>query len=278
MQTRALCPPAGDHEGRPYNPNGAVNSMPQISATVITHNEAPNMPRVLRSLACADEVVVVDSGSMDGTAEIAASLGARVVEHGWPGFAAQKNFAASQARFPWILSLDADEELNAEAQAALEQWKKTEPAAAGYSFRRRAYYLGHWIRHSGWYPDWKIRLYDRDHGEWKGRYVHESVAVTGQVEALAGEILHYTCDSLEDHQRRIEFYTDLAARELEETGGGVNSMRRALAPSWTFLNTYFFRLGILDGYPGFLISRMAARYVARKYQKWAELRAENRAH
>ena len=253
--------------------------MPQISATVITRNEAANLARAVRSLACADETVVVDSGSVDGTPQIAAKLGARVVQHDWPGFVAQKNFAASQARFPWILSLDADEELNADAQAAIELWKENKaPAAAGYRFRRRAYYLGRWIRHSGWYPDWKVRLYDRNRGEWKGRYVHESVSVTGQVGTLGGEILHYTCDSLEDHMRRIEFYTDLAARELAETGGGVNFMQRALAPSWTFLNTYFFRLGILDGYPGFQISRMAARYVARKHQKWAELLAENRAH
>ncbi len=252
--------------------------MPQISATVITYNEASNMPRVLRSLACADEIVVVDSGSVDGTPEIAAKLGARVVQHDWPGFAAQKNFAAAQARFPWILSLDADEELNAEAQAAIQKWKLKEPASGGYRFPRRAYYMGRWIRHSGWYPDWKIRLYDRRHGSWDGLYVHESVVVAGQVEILAGEILHYTCDSIEDHRRRIEFYTDLAAREMAETGHTVGRVRRGLAPPWTFLNTYFFRLGILDGYPGFLISRMAARYVARKYQKWSELRAENCAH
>lgn len=252
--------------------------MPQISATVITHNEAPNIKRVLRSLACADEVVVVDSGSEDGTPEVAAGLGARVVQHDWPGFAAQKNFAAAQARFPWILSLDADEELDAVAQSAVEEWKRTEPSAAGYRFRRRAYYLGRWIHHSGWYPDWKIRLYDRALGRWEGRYVHESVAVSGPVDTLAGEILHYTCDSLEDHKRRIEFYTDLAAREMAETGHGPGFLGRALAPPWTFLHTYFFRLGILDGGPGFLISRMAARYVARKYQKWAAIDAENRAH
>jgi glycosyltransferase involved in cell wall biosynthesis len=252
--------------------------MPPISATVIASNEAANLPRVLKSLSGADEIVVVDSGSTDATREIAASLGARVVCHEWPGFAAQKNFAVAQARFQWILSLDADEELNSRAQAAIELWKQGEPSAAGYRFARRACYLGRWIRHSGWYPDWKVRLFDRDRARWEGDYVHESVRVEGPLETLAGEILHYTCDSLEEHKRRIEFYTDLAARQMLQSGQRVNPVESALAPAWIFLNTYLFRLGVLDGYPGYLISRMAARYVTRKYQKWAELRAENRSH
>jgi glycosyltransferase involved in cell wall biosynthesis len=252
--------------------------MPQISAIIVTRNEARNIARAIRSLSVADEVVVVDAGSTDDTRQIAAGLGARVIVHPWAGFAAQKNFASAQARHDWILSLDADEELNGDAQAAVARWKATEPAAAGYRFARRAYYLGRWILHSGWYPDYKLRLFDRRQARWQGDYVHESVVVAGPVETLAGEILHYTCDSLAEHRSRIEFYTDLAAREMHERNERVGFLRRQLTPPWIFFSTYFLRLGVLDGYQGFLIARMAARYVRRKYSKWTELRAEESSH
>lgn len=248
--------------------------MPPFSATIIARNEAGSIARAIRSLSLADEIVVVDDQSTDATREIAAALGARVVVHPWAGFAAQKNFASQQARHDWILSLDADEELDADAQSALGHWKDAQPTAMGYRFARRARYLGRWILHSGWYPDYKLRLYDRRKGQWQGDYVHESVVVSGPVDTLPGEILHYTCDSLEEHRKRIEFYTDLAAQEMLARGEQVGVVRRWLAPPWIFLSTYFFRLGILDGYQGFLIARMAARYVRRKYAKWDRLRAE----
>ena len=246
--------------------------MPAISATLITHNESANIARAIRSLSGADEIVVVDSDSTDGTREIAEGLGARVVVHPFEGFAAQKNFSASQARNDWILSLDADEELDPQAQAAILEWRRSEPAAAGYQFARRAQYLGRWILHSGWYPDFKLRLFDRRRGNWQGAYVHESVVVNGPVARLGGEILHYTCNSLEEHRARIEFYTDLAAREMLERGERVSLLRRTLAPPWIFLNTYLLRLGMLDGTQGYLIAKMAARYVQRKYEKVEELR------
>lgn len=248
--------------------------MPLISATIVAHNEAEGIARAIRSLSCADEVIVVDSGSTDNTREVAQSCGARVLSHPWEGFAAQKNFATSQAKHDWILSLDADEELDKAAQAAVLEWKAAAPAAAGYQFARRAFYLGRWILHSGWYPDFKVRLYDRCQGEWEGAYVHESVVVAGRIETLAGEILHYTCDSLADHEQRIEFYTGLAAKEMFERGERVSSIRRFFAPPWIFLNTYFLRLGILDGPQGFAIARMAARYVQNKYAKLSRLQED----
>jgi glycosyltransferase involved in cell wall biosynthesis len=241
--------------------------MPAISATIITYNESANIGRAIRSLACADEVVVIDSSSTDGTPEIASGLGARVITHTFEGFAAQKNISSERARFDWVLSLDADEELNSQAQAAVRDWKRGEPAAAGYQFARRAQYLGRWILHSGWYPDYKLRLFDRRRGSWQGAYVHESVVVKGAVATLPGEILHYTCNSLEEHRQRIEFYTDLAAREMFDRGEQVNFLRRTLAPPWVFLNTYLLRLGMLDGTPGYMIAKMAGRYVGRKYAK-----------
>jgi len=246
--------------------------MPPLSATIITHNEAAKIARAIRSVACADEIVVVDAGSTDGTQQIARDLGARVIEQAWAGFATQKNWAAAQATHDWILSLDADEELNEDAQAALTRWKVADPAAAGYRFARRAFYLGRWILHSGWYPDYKLRLYDRRRGRWHGEFVHESVVVSGSIETLDGEILHYTCDSREEHRARIEFYTELAAREMIARGERVNLLSRLLTPTWVFFSTYFLRLGLLDGWQGWMIARMAARYVRRKYQKWAELR------
>ena len=246
--------------------------MRAISATLITHNESANIARAIRSLSCADEIVVVDSNSTDGTCEIAAGLGARVISHPFAGFAAQKNFSSEQAQHDWILSLDADEELGPQAQAAVLEWKRAEPSAAGYQFARRAQYLGRWILHSGWYPDYKLRLFDRRRGGWQGSYVHESVVVKGPVATLAGEILHYTCNSLEEHRQRIEFYTDLAAKEMFERGERVGFLRGALGPPWTFLNSYLLRLGMLDGTQGYLIAKMAARYVQRKYAKLEELR------
>jgi glycosyltransferase involved in cell wall biosynthesis len=251
--------------------------VPSLSATIITRNEARNIARAMGSLACADEVIVVDGGSTDDTVAIAESLGARVVSHPFEGFAAQKNFASAQARHDWILSLDADEELDAAAQRGLGQWKASEPRVNGYRFARCAQYLGRWIRHSGWYPDYKLRLFDRRRGEWQGAYLHESVVVEGPVETLPGQILHYTCDSLREHRERIEFYTDLAAREMFERRERVGALRRALVPPWIFAHTYIFRAGLLDGWQGFLIARMAARYVARKFEKLDELwKAERR--
>ncbi len=246
--------------------------MPPLSATIVTHNEARNIARAIRSLACADEVIVIDSGSTDETATIAESLGAQVIVHAFEGFAAQKNFASRQARHDWILSLDADEELDPRAQQAIVDWKASSPQAAGYRWARCARYLGRWIRHSGWYPDYKLRLFDRRRGRWEGAYVHESVVVDGAVGTLPGEILHYTCDSLQEHRERIEFYTDLAAREIFDRGQRVPLVTQWFVPSWVFLQTYLLRAGLLDGRQGFLIARMAARYVSRKFEKLESLR------
>lgn len=246
--------------------------MPAVSATIITHNEEANIARVIRSLSCADEIVVIDSDSTDRTCQIAARLGARVITHHFEGFAAQKNVATSHAQHDWILSLDADEELDGNAQDAVLEWKRCEPYATGYQFARCAQYLGRWILHSGWYPDYKLRLFDRRRGSWRGAYVHESVVVDGPVATLPGEILHYTCNSLEEHCQRIEFYTDLAAKEMFERGESVGLVRRVLSPPWVFVNSYLFRLGVVDGIPGYLIAKMAARYVRRKYAKLEEMR------
>jgi glycosyltransferase involved in cell wall biosynthesis len=242
----------------------------KISATIITLNEEASLPRALASTSFCDEIVVVDSGSSDRTCEIARQAGAQVLSREWSGYADQKNFAAESAAHDWILALDADEEVTPALRSSIEQLKSGRPSHAGYRFPRLARYLGRWIRHSGWYPDAKVRLYDRRSGRWCGDYVHESVKMTGSVGDLTGDLLHYTCDSLQDHRLRVERYTNLAARELVENGRRVGLGNLLLSPPWAFLRTYFLQQGFLDGPEGLLIARMAAAY---SYLKYAKARA-----
>ncbi len=249
----------------------------KISVVLITLNEERNLPRALESVrGLADEVVVVDSRSTDRTREIAMAAGARVIAHDWEGYSGQKIFAAAEAANDWVLSLDADESLSDGLCAEIVAIKQQPPTeAAGYSMPRLAHYLGRWIRHSGWYPDRKVRLFDRRRARWTGELVHESVAVEGPVVRLNADLLHYTCDSVEDHGRTLERYTTLAARQARAAGVRWALARRIVLPPWKFLETYLFRLGFLDGYPGWVIARMAARYVYRKYAKLSGLRQDS---
>lgn len=239
----------------------------RITATIIALNEERNIARAVRSVSFCEEVLVVDSGSSDRTVEIAESLGARVLRNEWPGFAAQKNFAAGAASHDWILSLDADEAVGPDLAASIMRLKSRGPNRKGYEFSRLARYCGHWIRHSGWYPDRKVRLYHKDAGRWVGQYVHESVEVLGPVGHLEGDLLHYTCDTLEEHLGSIDRYTDLAAREIAESGRAVPAWRLVAGPALSFVKTYLLQLGILDGKAGLTIAVMAARYVHLKYWK-----------
>lgn len=250
----------------------------EISAVLITLNEERRLARALESLSVADEVLVVDCGSTDGTLEIASRYGVRLFSHPWEGYARQKNYAASQAAYPWILSLDADEALSPELADELLQLKQKGPGeAAGFLMPRAARYLGRWIRHSGWYPDFKLRLYDRRRGQWVGDYVHEHVEVQGQTRKLKGDLRHYTCDSLGEHLQTLDRYTTLAAQEVLDRGAGDRSTgdgragwilpRLAAMPPWKFLESYLFRQGFRDGFPGLVIAGMAAFYVFLKYAK-----------
>jgi glycosyltransferase involved in cell wall biosynthesis len=239
----------------------------QISATIVTLNEQRNIARAIDSLCCADEVLVVDSGSTDQTREIALCHGARVIEEPWRGYAAQKNYAASCAAHDWILSLDADEQLTPELAAEILALKQAGPKAGGYSFPRLAQYLGRWIHHSGWYPDRKTRLYNRRKAEWTGDYVHETVLVKGPVSELNADLLHFTCDSLSEHLRTLDRYTTLAASELIAQKKPVSLGRLAIDPAWTFVRSYVLRRGFLDGSQGLAIAWMAALYTFLKYAK-----------
>jgi glycosyltransferase involved in cell wall biosynthesis len=238
-----------------------------ISATIVTLNEERNIARAIESLRCADEVVVVDSGSTDQTCEIAVRLGARVFEEPWRGYAGQKNFAAGVAQNEWILSIDADESLTVELEAEILKLKRNGVRFDAYSFPRLAQYLGRWILHGGWYPDRKTRLYDRRKAAWVGDYVHESVAVRGTTGELHGDLLHYTCASLSEHLRTLDRYTSLAARELTAQKKAVPIRRLTVDPAWTFFRTWILRRGFLDGRQGLAIAWMAALYTFLKYAK-----------
>ena len=241
--------------------------MLKISATLVALNEERNLPRAIESLRCCDEIVVVDSGSMDRTVEVASRLGARVIESEWRGYAAQKNFAAEQATCDWILSIDADEALSESLEAEIWEIKRSGPQADAYTIPRLAQYMGRWILHSGWYPDRKVRLYDRRKARWVGEYVHESVQVHGRVAHLDSNLLHYTCDSLSQHLKTADRYTTLAAQELAAQGRKVSLWRLLFSPPWAFFKTYFLQRGFQDGFEGLVIAYMAAVYVFVKYAK-----------
>jgi glycosyltransferase involved in cell wall biosynthesis len=239
----------------------------KISATIITFNEERNLPRAIESLRCADEVVVVDSGSTDRTVEIAEKLGARVVESPWPGYAKQKNVAAAAAAHDWILSLDADESLSEALEGEIWRVKKNGPQFDAYTMPRMAQYLGRWIRHSGWYPDRKVRLYNRRKATWTGEFVHETVKVEGTLGHLESNLLHFTCESLSEHLKTMDRYTTLAAEQLLASGERVTWGRLIFEPPWSFFRTYVVKLGFLDGLEGLAIANMAALYNFVKYAK-----------
>ena len=250
--------------------------MNRLSACLITWNEERNLPRVLRSLeGIVDEIVIADCGSQDRTQEIAAAHGAKVITRTWTDFAEQKNFAAAATSSDWILALDADEELSHELKESLLSWKRMEPEFPVYELPRRAWYLGAWIKHSGWYPDYQKRLYRRGSANFSG-IVHESLSFEGKVGRLRGDLLHYTMNSLAEHEDKVERYTTLAARQMYEAG--KRSWRGAmwLATPWACFNTLVLRGGFLDGYRGWLISRMAARSVWLKFKKLGKLVAAER--
>jgi hypothetical protein len=250
--------------------------MNHLSACLITFNEEENLPRVLDSVqGIADEIVVVDRESQDRTQEIARKYGAKVLTRAWTNFAEQKNSAAAAASHDWILSLDADEELSITLRNSLLEWKKQAPSSSVYEIARRAWYLGKWINHSGWYPDFQRRLYNRDAAHFSGM-IHESLRFQGEPERLRGDLLHYTVRSFGEHQEKVERYTALAAQQMY--AAGKRNWRKAmwLATPWSFVQNFVLRGGFLDGYRGALISWMAARSVWQKYGKLGMLIEQER--
>jgi glycosyltransferase involved in cell wall biosynthesis len=237
--------------------------MRPISAIIITRNEEDRIRETISSLGFCDEVIVVDSGSSDQTRREAAATGARVFDREWSGFSDQKNHAAGLARYDWVLSIDADERPSASLAGEIVRWKSSDPGTGevAMSMPRRVRYLGRWIAHSGWYPDRKIRLYDRRFACWEGDFVHESLAVDGPVGRFAGDLLHFPYRSLAEHYRTVDRYTRLASDELRKRGRRFNPARLVLGPILYFLKSFLLRGGFLDGTRGVLIAYMGARYV-----------------
>jgi glycosyltransferase involved in cell wall biosynthesis len=245
--------------------------MNRVSACLITLNEEANLPRALASLeGIVDEVVVVDSGSNDRTAEIAQASGAVFLQRDWTTYADQKNYAAQHASNDWIFSMDADEQLSSPLQTSLLSWKKHTPEFCVYEVARKTWYLGEWIEHSGWYPDFQRRLYRRDEAEFSG-IVHESLKFAGSPGRLSGDLLHYTVNSFDEHQANVERYATLAAQQMFAEGKRQWKGALWFATPWSWFQNFILRGGFMDGYRGALIARMAARSVRLKYKKLGKL-------
>jgi len=251
---------------------------PLLSVAIITLNEEENLPRTLASVAWAGQIVVVDSGSTDRTVEIARSFGATVIERPWPGFAAQKNFAIAQCTGDWVLTLDADEEVSPELQQQMRLMVASRPTADAFYLKRRNLFLGRWIRHGGFYPDAKLRLFRRcaanfaSPPQFAERPVHEVIAFNGEAVTLDYDIIHHAYPTLSTYIEHMDRYSSLGAQILADknkTGFGLAGFvaRIAVVPWLVFLWNYFFRLGFLDGREGLMLHLYHATYTSWKYAK-----------
>jgi glycosyltransferase involved in cell wall biosynthesis len=251
--------------------------VPKVSVTIIALNEAEHIGAAIDSAAWADEILLVDSGSTDATLDIARGKGATILCRPWSGYVDQKNFAAERAVHDWIFSLDADERIPPSLAEEIRSVVAAEPALRGYRVPRVTYHLGRWIRTTDFYPDYQTRLYDRRSARWRGKYVHESVAVDGPVGRLRRELEHYSFRDLRDQLDRINHYTTLAARQMHETGRRATPVDLVVHPPAAFLRNYLLRRGVLDGTAGFTISAMNAFSVYLKFAKLWELQQKGRS-
>ncbi len=245
--------------------------MPHLSVTIITLNEADHIEAAIDSAAWADEVIVVDAGSRDGTPDLARARGATVTTRAWTGYVDQKNHAASLARHDWIFSLDADERIPAALAGEIRALLTAEPAQRGYRIPRVTFHLGRWMRTTDFYPDFQTRLYDRRAARWRGAHVHESVTVDGGAGQLTHELEHYSYTDLRDHLDRINQYSTLAAQKMHEAGRRSGALALLVHPPAAFLRNYILRRGFLDGTAGLILSAVNAYSVFLKFAKLWEL-------
>jgi glycosyltransferase involved in cell wall biosynthesis len=256
--------------------------MPLLSVAIITLNEEANLGRTLASVAWADEIVVVDSGSTDRTTEIAASCGARVIQRPWPGFAEQKNFAIAQCSGTWILTLDADEELSPELQEQMRTLLLSGPPFDAFYLKRRNLFLDRWMKHGGFYPDPKLRLFRRNAAnftltpKFENRPVHEIVTFDGAAGTMDFDLIHHAYPTLSTYIEHMDRYSSLGADLLIERGQVSSSLlafvfRIMVSPAWTFFWNYLFRGGFLDGREGLMLHLYHSVYSSWKYAKAWEL-------
>ena len=252
----------------------------KISAVVIAFNEENKISDAIKSVAWADEILVVDSESTDHTRAIAERLGATVLINKWRGFSVQKQFAVDRAAHDWIFSLDADERVSDELRSEILRLKNSDETilADGYRIPRLSFYMNRPIRHGGWYPDWQLRFFDRRKGKWKKALIHESVEMAdgARVEKLKNDILHFSVEDVSHHHRMIgERYAPLAAEQMFERGKRATTLKIFTAGATAFLQTYILKGGFLDGLAGFAIARFAAHHSFLKYLLLSELQTQN---
>ena len=252
--------------------------MPLLSVAIVTLNEERNLARTLASVSFVDEIVVVDSGSTDRTVEIAESFGAKVFHREWPGFAPQKNFAIQQCTGDWVLSLDADEELSPELRTQLRLLLPTNPPADAYYIKRRNLFLGRWIKHGGYYPDPKLRLFRRraanfaNTPKFEERPVHETIVFNGESSSLDFDLIHHAYPTLHDFIEHMDRYSTLGAQILVKHGRTSQSIfafygNIFITPCLSFIKNFIFRFGFLDGREGLMMHLYHSTYVSWKYAK-----------
>jgi glycosyltransferase involved in cell wall biosynthesis len=246
---------------------------PRLSVILITLDEEARLGAALESVAWADEIVIVDSGSTDGTESIARRYGARFEVRDWPGYGAQKQRALELATGAWVLSLDADEAVTPALRRSIEAALADPAAAVGYTVERHSRYLGHWFGRSGWRRDRVLRLFRRERARFDGAPIHEHVVVEGPVGRLDGALLHYTYHDIAHHIAKMNGYTTALARRRYERGERSGAVRPLLKAAGNFLAAYIFKGGFLDGRAGLLSAGLGGVYSFLTYAKLWELSA-----
>ena len=244
-----------------------------LSVTLITRDAAGQLADCLASIAFADEIVVVDSGSIDGTVEFARRHGARVIQHEWLGFGPQKQFAVDAASHDWVLCVDADERVSPELREQIVSELKA-PRGFVYAIPRRNRFLGRWLRHGEGYPDWSVRLFHRAHARWGSEPVHEKVVSRSPALKLSGDLLHDSAETLEKYLDKQNRYTSLQAEAMHAEGRRANALQLTISPLLRFFKYYVLRLGFLDGVPGLVHIAIGCM---NSFNKYAKLRALERS-